>query len=67
MTDEELQSEIELYSPKSSKMDFSDVVYNECHDSIDIGKEWRTSSRMVRGATPYITNGAITHKRAKIL
>jgi hypothetical protein len=35
--------------------------------SIDIGNTWRTSSPMVRGAMPYIRNGAISHKRAKMI
>ena len=67
MTDEQIEAEVELYTPKSSLMDFSDAVYNECHDSIDIGKTWRTSSRMERGATPYITYGAKSEKRAKMI
>lgn len=67
MSDEELQAEIELYSPRPPIMDFSQPVNNQCHDDIDIGKEWRTASPMTRGATPYIFNGAISHKRAKVL
>ena len=51
------------------RKEFSDgVMIAEHHNqAADIGKEWSTASRMDRGATPYITYGAKSEKRAKMI
>ena len=44
------------------------VVVTEHHNqAADIGKEWSTTSRVVRGGYSQLTCGSIKHKRAKII
>lgn len=70
-TPEEKAYHLAIYNRERPVIDKPVVVRNRIAlnsvSSIDIGNTWRTSSPMVRGAMPYIRNGAISHKRAKMI